>query len=144
MNAVRRESSYEVRMGNADATDTKIEALRDSLEETKADVRELRKDVGFVREKVEDLRAEMNTGFTALRGEMYNGFAALRGEMNDGFAALRGEMNNGFAAFRGEMNSLRESIADLRATVRTMVWGVGIMISLSLGFLTAGKALHWF
>ena len=159
MNAVRRESSYEVRMVNTEATDTKIDALRDSQEETKADVRELRKDSVSLREKVDDLRAEMHAGFTALRGEMHAGLAAIRdemstgltairGEMNTGLTAIRGEMNTGFTAIRSEMNagvnSLRESVAELRAMIKTMVWGVAIVISLCMGFLTAGKVLHWF
>jgi hypothetical protein len=50
---------------------------------------------------------------------------------------IHGEMHAGFAA-------MRESIADLRATMRTMFWAVGIVGTLAMVFLTAGRALHWF
>ena len=91
-------------MGTLEATEAKIDALRDSVDEVKKDVRELRADVSSLREKVDKHHSDMLTGFAALR----------------------------------------ESIAELRATMRTMFWAIGVLGMLATIFFTAGKALHWF
>jgi hypothetical protein len=62
----------------------------------------IKNNVGSLRSEMNDLRGQMNSGFSSLRGEM-NG---LRGEMNSGFSSLRGEMND----LRRDMNSLRSEI----------------------------------
>ena len=78
------------------------------------------------RNDTRDLRAEMNTQFSALRKEIADGNASLRKEMNAGFArsderleaqiaALRAEMADGNAALRAE---IADGNAALRAEIR--------------------------
>lgn len=62
MNAVPTQIGNEVDVANAEVTDTKIDALRDSLDEVKEDIREVRADLNSLRDKVD-------AGFTALRDE---------------------------------------------------------------------------
>jgi hypothetical protein len=57
----------EVDVGNIEATEVKIDALRDSLDEVKRDVRELRADLHSLRDKVDKHYSEMHAGFAALR-----------------------------------------------------------------------------
>jgi hypothetical protein len=53
---------------------------RDSAD-MKVDIRDGRKELGFLKAEVASLRDEMHTGFGALRHEMHVGFAALTEEL---------------------------------------------------------------
>jgi polyhydroxyalkanoate synthesis regulator phasin len=121
MNAVMQHRD-EVGVGNVGATEAKIDALRDTLDETKQDVRELRGEIHSLRDKVD-----------RNHGEMHAGFAALRKTMDDMGATLR-----------SDMAAVQQSVAGLRATLRTVLWGVTAVGMLAMIFFAAGKALHWF
>jgi chromosome segregation ATPase len=135
MNAVRR-ASYEVEMAPAETTDVKIDALSKSLDETKQDVRELR-------QAAHSHDSEMSTEFTAVRREMSAGFTAIRRELSDGLAAVRSEMNTGFAGIRSDLHTavttLTASNAEIRASVKTLTWVVGILATLVFGSFAAEK-----
>lgn len=53
-------------------------------------------------------------------------------------------MHAGFAGLRTDISDLKASVADLRATIRTMLLALGVLGMLATLFLTAGKALKWF
>ena len=81
MNAALRKRSNEVDVGNVEATDAKMDALRSSLDEVTEDAGELRADIKSV-------HSEMHAGFAALRESivgMQASVAALRGTMKTMF-----------------------------------------------------------
>jgi uncharacterized protein involved in exopolysaccharide biosynthesis len=133
MNAVLRKRNSEVDVGNAEATEAKIDALRSSLDEVKEDVRELRTDIHSLRDKIVKNYSEMHAGFAALRESI----ADLQASMQSSIAGLQASMQSNVAG-------LHMSVAELRATMKTVFWAIGVVGMLATIFFTAGKALHWF
>jgi hypothetical protein len=82
----------------------------------------------------------MHAGFAALRESIAGVQADARADLN----SLRGEMHAGFAALRESAASIQASVAELRATMKTLFWAVSVVGMLATIFFTAGKALHWF
>src|SRR4029079_1605336 len=80
MNAVIQHRD-EVDVPNAEATEAKIDGLRDSLDETKQDIRELRGQIHSLSERVDRHHAEMHAGFAALRKTMDDMDASIRAEI---------------------------------------------------------------
>lgn len=132
MNAVIQHRE-EVDVGNAEATEAKIDGLRDSLDETKQDIRELRGEIRSLSDKVD-----------RHHGESHAGFAALRKTMDDMGASLRAEITGIQTSLRTDIAALQQSVAGLRETLKTMFWCVGAAGMLATLFFAAGKALHWF
>ena len=120
-------------MGNVEATEARIDGLRDSLDETKQDVRELRGEIRSLSDKVD-----------RHQGEMHAGFAALRKTMDDMGASLRAEIAGVQTGLRSDIAAIQQSVAGLRATLKTVSWGVTAVGMLATIFSAAGKALHWF
>src|SRR5262245_48177107 len=132
MNAVIQHRD-EVDVPNVEATEAKIDALRDSLDETKQDVRELRGEIRSLSDKVD-----------RHHGEMHAGFAALRKTMDDMGASLRAEIAGVQTSLRTDIAAIQQSVAGLRATLKTVFWGIGAVSTLAMIFFAAGKALKWF
>jgi len=137
-------------VGNTEATEAKIDALRDRVEETKQDVRELRVEVRSVRDSldetkqdVRELRVEVHSTrdkIDKLRDEMHAGFAALR----ESIVGTQSGVQTSITSLQANVTNLQASIAELRATMKTAFWAVSVVGMLSMIFFTAGKALHWF
>ena len=72
---------------------------------------ETKQDVRELRQETRSLRAEMHAGFTAARNELHTAVIALTA-----------------------------SNAEIRASVKTLTWVVGILTTLVLGSLAAEKA----
>jgi uncharacterized protein involved in exopolysaccharide biosynthesis len=119
MNAALQQRKNEVDVGTIEATEAKIDALRDSLDEVKADVREL--------------RTEMHAGFAALRESI----ASVHASMQESIANVRASTQESIA-------SVRASVAALEGMMKATFWAVGVVGMLATIFFTAGKALHWF
>jgi uncharacterized protein involved in exopolysaccharide biosynthesis len=109
----------EVDVGNVEATDVKIDALRAGLDEVKRDVREL--------------RAEMHAGFAALRESI----ATLQANTQSSIATLQ-------ASTQSSIATLQASVAGLQGMMKATFWAIGVLGMVATVFFTAGKALHWF
>lgn len=81
---------------------------------------------------IETIEAKLD----GLRGSLDETKEDVR-ELRADVKSIRGEMNSGFA-------TVRESIAELRATMKTAFWAMSVVGMLATIFFTAGKALHWF
>jgi uncharacterized protein involved in exopolysaccharide biosynthesis len=149
MNAMIRQTG-EVDVASNEATEAKIDALRDSLDEGKADVRELRGDISSLRDKVDKNYSEMHAGFAALRESIASVQTGLQTKIDSLQASLHAKIDGVQAGAQANFNSLQTSIAGVQASVAalhgmmTMFWAIGVAAALATAFLTAGKALHWF
>lgn len=127
-------------MGNAEATDAKIDALSKNVGEVKQDVRELRRElrqeVGSLRNEMGSLRKELHQEVGSLRNEM----GSLRKELHQEVGALRNEMGSFRADTHAALTVMCESIAELRGSTKTMNWIVGILATLVVGMFAVDKA----
>jgi hypothetical protein len=101
-------------------------ALRADSEALKSD---LKAEIGAVRHDLKvletTLRSELKAEVGGLRSELKTEVAGLRSELKTQVAGLRGELKAEVAGLRGEVK------ADIaQATVQTIVWVGGIMVTL--------------
>lgn len=164
MNAVLQKRNNEVDVGTIEATEAKIDALRDS-------------DLKSLRDKVDKIQSEMHTGFAALResiaavqAELQTSIASVQTTLQANVAGVQTSLQTSIAAVQTSLQTniaamqtslqaniagvqtslqtsvagLQASVAELRGMMKTMVWAIGLLGMAATIFFTAGKALHWF
>src|SRR6185503_730418 len=99
----------EVEVGNFEATEAKIDGLRDSLDETKQDVRELRGEIRSLSDKVDRHQGEMHAGFAALRKTMDDMGASLRAEIAGVQTSLRAEIAGVQTSLKSDIAAVQQS-----------------------------------
>jgi hypothetical protein len=60
----------------------------------------------------QNLKQDMDKGFSEVRNRMGDGFAKVRKEMNTGFVEVSNEMGNGFAGVGEAITPLNDAVDD--------------------------------
>jgi uncharacterized protein involved in exopolysaccharide biosynthesis len=151
MSSMLRQRKNEVDVGSNEATEAKIDALGDRLDDMKEDARGLRADVNSLRDKLDKYYGEMHAGFAALRESIVGvqtgvqtNITSLQANVQASITSLQASVQTSITSLQGSVASLQASVAELRATMKTMFWAIGIVGMLATIFLTAAKVLHWF
>jgi chromosome segregation ATPase len=88
-----------------------------------------------VRQDIRDLRADNKS----LRDKIDANHASLTEKIDSNHASANAKID----AMRTDMTAMRESIADLKALQKALIWVLGGAITLITVVITIAKALQW-
>jgi septation ring formation regulator EzrA len=99
----------------------------------------------------ETLNAKVDNVYVSLNAKMDKGYETLNAKVDKGYETLNAKMDKGFETLNTKFDKNCESIVELGKTVHSLaarvtllLWFVGVLGTIAMGVVTAGKALHWF
>ncbi len=142
MNAMMRERDEAPVVAN-ETIEVMLGSLRVGLDEVKEDIRDLKADVGSLRDKIDRNYETLSQGQTTLRDKL----DSARSELIDRIDQVRTDLGNEFKEVRKELAATNVAVAKVGTMQKALLWVIGGSISLAGltgAVLQVGTKFHWF